>query len=240
MHFPPIPPVEVIAAMLIVIFFAIGLHEYAHCKFADMAGDPTPRIYGRVTLNLTKHFEPLGTIMMVLTQLTGVGIGWGRPAPMDERKMRNPRWDHFAAVIAGPLSNVVQAVLYALALRLLVRGGVVDWGQILGSILARADMDLGARPTFLAALLGYGVLTNIGLAIFNMIPIAPLDGHWIVGDLLPPRSRVGWLQWQRRYGSQILLVLVLLPTFVPQLDLLGQVLGRPVFAAFRFLTGAPF
>src|SRR5580658_8524945 len=96
-----------------VLFFGVGLHEYAHCKFADMAGDPTPGIYGRVTLNLTKHFELYGTLMMIVTALVGFGIGWGRPAPMDPRKMKNPRWDFFAAVAAGPITNLLQAIIYA-------------------------------------------------------------------------------------------------------------------------------
>lgn len=77
-HTPPLPN---ILAMIIVIFFAIGLHEYAHCKFADMAGDPTPRMYGRVTLNLFKHFDPLGSIMILFTVLNGFGIGWEDPRP---------------------------------------------------------------------------------------------------------------------------------------------------------------
>ena len=240
MHFPSIPPVPVLMAMAIVIFLAIGFHEYAHCKFADMAGDPTPRFYGRVTLDLTKHFEPIGTLMIVFTTLSGVGIGWGRPAPMDERKMRNPRWDHFAAVIAGPVSNLVQAVIYAGFLRAFVRTGVVTWEQVGVSIL-RGRGEFREQATFLAALLTLGVLTNLGLAIFNMIPLGPLDGHWIVGDLMPPRYRAGWLLWQRRYGNQILLALILIPSFVPQFpDVLSQVLGRPVFGAFKFLTGAPF
>ena len=240
MHFPPIPPVPVIAAMLIVIFLAIGLHEYAHCKFADLAGDPTPRMYGRVTLDLTKHFEPVGTIMMILTQLTGVGIGWGRPAPMDPRKMRNPRWDHFTAVAAGPVSNLAQAVLYAFVLRLSVGRGVLGWDTILISTFDHSDPNLPIHPTFLGALLGYGVLTNMGLAIFNLIPLGPLDGHWLVGDLLPDRLRYGWLNWQRRYGNPVLLALILVPSFIPQLDFLGTILGKPLLAAFRFLTGAPF
>ncbi|MFX9042700.1 hypothetical protein ABTN45_19905, partial [Acinetobacter baumannii] len=69
-------PVQTIATLL-VLFFGIGLHEYAHCKVADRAGDPTPRTYGRVTLNLLKHFDPMGAIMIVLTTFYGFGIGWG-------------------------------------------------------------------------------------------------------------------------------------------------------------------
>src|SRR5579862_7063453 len=111
MNFPNFPP-EFVLVQIIVLFLGVGLHEYAHCKFADMAGDPTPSFYGRLTLNLFKHFELVGTMMMILSSLSGFGIGWGKPAPMDPKKMRNPRWDFFFAVLAGPISNVVQAVIY--------------------------------------------------------------------------------------------------------------------------------
>src|ERR1019366_3379020 len=99
---------QVALAQIIVLFFGIGLHEYAHCKFADLAGDPTPRYYGRVTLNLTKHFDPLGTLMMIVSSLTGYGIGWGKPAPINPKKMKNPRIDTFIAVAAGPITNLLQ------------------------------------------------------------------------------------------------------------------------------------
>jgi hypothetical protein len=154
---PSLPPIETILAIIIVIFFAIGLHEYAHCKFADMAGDPTPSIYGRVTLNLTKHFEPAGTLMMIISSLTGVGIGWGRAAPINPAKMRNPRWDTFAAVAAGPISNVIQALFYAVALRFALSSGTVTLDSLFDALTHKPT-------TFVAALLGMGVLLNLGLA----------------------------------------------------------------------------
>ena len=100
-----------ILASLIAIFLAIGIHEYAHCKMADMAGDPTPGIHGRVTLNLFKHFEIMGTIMILVTVLAGVGLGWGKPAPMDPRRMENPKRDFFWAVAAGPISTALREIV---------------------------------------------------------------------------------------------------------------------------------
>src|SRR5580693_4798526 len=105
---------EYALAQAIVLFLGVDLHEYSHCKFADMAGDPTPAYYGRVTLDLTKHFEITEVMMMIFTSLVGYGIGWGKPAPVNGAKMKNPRVDLFVAVAAGPVSNVVQAFIYAL------------------------------------------------------------------------------------------------------------------------------
>lgn len=228
-----IPPPEVILAFAIVIFFAIGLHEYAHCKFAELAGDPTPRLYGRVTLNLTKHFEPMGTMMMVLSSLSGVGMGWGRPAPMDSRRMRNPRWDLFAAVLAGPVSNVVQALVYAVALRLALRGGAIGLGDV-GQALDRE------HTPFLAALLALGALVNLSLAVFNLLPLGPLDGHWLFGLLLPEKQNILWNQWHRRYGRTILWILVLMPAFTNQMvSPLGSYFRLTVPRLFSLFTGVP-
>ncbi|MCB0826582.1 MAG: site-2 protease family protein, partial [Armatimonadetes bacterium] len=155
-------------ASMIVIFFAIGIHEFAHCWFADAAGDPTPRSMGRVTLNLFKHFEPVGTFMIVFTSLTGYGIGWGKAAPMNPARMDNPRRDFFFAVAAGPLSNVLQAAFFGFTIRVLASTGL-----------------LYKLPQFAIMLLFLGVFINIGLFLFNLIPLGPLDGQWLVGLLLP-------------------------------------------------------
>jgi len=215
--FGPIDP-QVALAQIIVIFFGIGLHEYAHCKFADLAGDPTPSYYGRVTLNLFKHFDPAGAMFILFTILCGFGIGWGKPSPMDPRKMRNPRWDWFIAVIAGPLSNVLQSVIYAMILRIGLRSGALLLGD--------------GRPSFLFTLLIYGVLTNLALAIFNMIPIGPLDGKWLLGLLMPERQRYEWFRFNDRIGFVGLFGLILFLQFskIP-------ITAGPVSAAFRFLTG---
>jgi Zn-dependent protease len=209
-----------VAASLIVIFFAIGLHEYAHCKLADAAGDPTPRYFGRVTLNLFKHFDPMGSIMIIITTLYGFGIGWGKPAPMDSRRMRNPRWDFFAAVAAGPICNFFQAVIYAVIIRIVIASG-------------------GGLPLFLGFLLFYGVVINLSLMFFNLIPLGPLDGHWLIGQLLPENIRYKWNQWNTQMGTYILFGLIFLGQFTT-ISPLRFVLGPPVDATFKFLTGISF
>jgi Zn-dependent protease len=209
---------------ILVALLSIAIHEYAHCKFADMAGDPTPGIYGRVTLNPLVHLDPLGTIMIVFTSISGFGIGWGRPAPMDPRKMKDPRWDHFWAVAAGPLSNILQAGIYAIVLRGLILAGMVGPGQL----------------ELLKVFLILGVIVNIGLALFNLIPLGPLDGHWLVGLLMPEPQRIRWFQWNRVAGSILLLILVLGGPFIRSIigfDPIDTVLFRPAMFLTRFFLG---
>ena len=223
------------AATAFVIFFAIGLHEYAHCKVADMAGDPTPGIYGRVTLDLRKHFDPLGTIMMFITSLTGYGIGWGKPAPINPAKMGNPRWDALAAVAAGPISNILQAIIYAVPLRYMYASGALN--------------DPGPDgPPFLFLLLSTGVRINLALAFFNLIPLGPLDGHWIVGQLLPEKPRHYWYRFNRGapgsigIGTAILMVLIFGSQFLEHsigFSPLWIMVGQPITYMFRLLTGRP-
>lgn len=180
-----------LAAQLIVVFFAIGLHEFAHAKVADMAGDPTPRYMGRVTLNLFKHFDAMGAIMILFTSISGFGIGWGKPVMVDPRKMKNPRWDHFASVAAGPLSNILQAGVWAIFFRVF-------------HMFAPAFLSI----EFVFYLLLFGVLTNLGVAFFNLIPLGPLDGHWLVGAFLPDPARYKWYVFNRSFGSMALLIVI--------------------------------
>lgn len=186
-----LPPASTIISIAIVVFLSIGLHEYAHAKLADMAGDPTPRYYGRVTLNLTKHFELLGTIMMIFTSLTGYGIGWGKPVPMDPRKMRNPRWDHLVAVAGGPITNLLLAAVFAILVRLYLM------------------MPAASVSPVVLEFLFLGVLVNVSLFSFNLIPMGPLDGMWVVSTFLPDPARMNWIRFNLGFGSILFLMIVI-------------------------------
>lgn len=202
--------------IMISIFFGIGLHEFAHAKLADAAGDPTPRMYGRVTLNLFKHFDPLGTIMIIITAIAGVGIGWGRPVPMDPRRMKNPKWDHFAAVLGGPMTNLALAAFAAILFRLL--------------------LPTASQNGFLFLLLLTMVQVNVGLFLFNLLPIGPLDGMWIFGTFLDDRSRVAWTRWNLTTGQFVFLFIILIGQF-SGFSLIGKIIG-PLFERIaRFLLG---
>ena len=207
-------------ATIIILFLAIGIHEYAHCKFADMAGDPTPAYYGRVTLDLTKHFEMSGVIMMVLSTLSGFGLGWGKPAPCNPSKMRNPRVDWFVSVAAGPISNVCQALIYAFLLRLAIKWQFVQH-------ISSAEAHL-----FVAYLLFGGVAINLALACFNLIPFGPLDGHWLVGLLLPEKQRYHWFKFNQQIGMPGLFVAIIALQFLHISPTAG-----PVGALFKLFVG---
>jgi Zn-dependent protease len=221
-------PLEWIITYGLVIFLAIGLHEYAHCKVADLSGDPTPGSFGRVTLNLTKHFEPAGTMMIVLTTLTGFGIGWGRPAPMNPRLMRNPRWDFFAAVMAGPLSNVLQAGVWALVMRLFL------------ALSPQTLVTAQGGDSALGLFLFLGVYVNLALAFFNFIPIGPLDGRWLVGQILPDKPRLYWYRFNDRVGFIGLFVLIIASQIIDRqfgYSIIWDTIGPPIEFLFRFFTG---
>lgn len=206
---------EELLSVLLAIFFALTVHEYAHAKIADMSGDPTPRYYDRVTLNPLKHIDPLGAFMIIFTTLSGFGIGWGKPVPMDPRKMKNPKWDHFWAVAAGPISSFAQAALYALILRTQITQGI----------------------PFLFHFAEYGMIINLGICFFNLIPLGPLDGHHLVHAFLPKKIGQKWYLWNRQKGSLILLMFIILGQLNPSFSIINMILAPCVTEALKFLIG---
>ncbi len=176
------PILFVISAVGLVI--AITVHEFAHAYTADKLGDPTPGLQGRITLNPLAHMDPWGTLFIVL-----VGFGWGRPVQFDPFNLRDMRRDAAIISFAGPLSNIVLAILT--------------------SLIAFGLQSVDMLNPFLRLICFYFIFMNIGLAVFNMIPIHPLDGFKIVGGLLSREKAHEWYQLER-YGF-IFLLLILVP-----------------------------
>jgi len=164
----------------IVFILALTVHEFAHAYIADKLGDPTPRSYGRLTLNPLAHLDPLGTLAIIF-----IGFGWAKPVPFDVYNLRNPRRDSMLIALAGPISNLLLAVLASFLLRFL-------------------------PSSIFSYLLGYLVIGNVSLAIFNLIPVFPLDGEKILGGLLSPDLYREYANIMAQYGT-IILVLMLLP-----------------------------
>ncbi len=186
--------IQRIAVWILPVIFAITVHEAAHGWVAKKYGDNTADIQGRLTVNPIKHIDWLGTVILPgLLLLTGTGFifGWAKPVPVDARNFKKPLHDMAMVALAGPLSNVLMALSWAM--------------------LARLGMAIGASAEFISLPLIYsgiaGISINLVLALINLLPIPPLDGSRILTALLPHR-----LAWQynqlERYGFIILLVLL--------------------------------
>ena len=166
-------------SFLVAIVIAITIHEFAHAKAAQMAGDPTPGQAGRVTLNPLAHFDPIGTVMIILA-----GFGWGKPVPVNHLFFKRPRVDNILVSFWGPLSNIITAILVSIPLRL----GVVG------------EYDVVLIPL---------VLMNLVLAFFNLIPVYPLDGSHILVGLLPLRQAQKVSEFYARFGMIMLILLIM-------------------------------
>ncbi len=171
---------------ILYIIISISIHEFAHAFSADRLGDPTARAAGRLTLNPFAHIDPLGTVILPLSLLLLSGgafaYGWGKPTPFDPYNLKNPRRDAGIISIAGPLSNLLLAVIISIAIHFL--------------------------PYIYAVFLTPLVLTNIGLAIFNLVPIGPLDGQKIIFALLPRDLAYEFQTIMNRFGTLILIFMI--------------------------------
>ena len=177
----------------------IVLHELAHALAAEKLGDPTARMSGRITLNPKAHFDPLGALMYILSSLAGFGFGWAKPVPINPFNFRKPRRDMAISSLAGPVSNLLQLVSWAVLLHLL-KSDLAGTGNIgMAYITARMNNDL------LGYVLVMGLLVNGALLGFNLLPIPPLDGSRVLAFLLPERYAYV-LDRLEPYGFGILLL----------------------------------
>lgn len=202
-----------IVLAFIGLLLALTVHEAAHAWAANRLGDPTAKLQGRLSLNPAVHIDPVGTILLPLLAfvLNAPIIGWAKPVPVDGRYLKHFRRDFMWIALAGPVSNLLLAVLASLLLRALPLMPVT-----VGTIAV-------VEPLLQFA---YGFFRiNILLAVFNMIPVPPLDGSNVVAALLPPRLAYKWDQ-VRQYGIFILYGLMLS-------GVLGTLIGPPS----RFLVG---
>ena len=191
-------------AFIIAIILGITVHEFMHAYTAHRLGDDTARLLGRLSLNPMAHLDPFGTLLLVLA-----GFGYGKPVPFNESRLRSAMGVTFVA-IAGPLANLALAALCAIPLRF---GTASALGGIYEEILIAV------------------VTWNCVLAIFNLVPIPPLDGANVVYGLLPPRQQYAWRTYQQ-YGPFLLLLILLA---APQI--LSSLVFGPALAIARFLVG---
>lgn len=201
---------------IIALIIAITVHEFAHAWTANELGDPTSKNQGRLTLNPLAHLDPVGSLMVLFA-----GFGWGRPVPVNPYMLRMEPTAGMALVsCAGPASNVLTALLFAIPLRL----GLLPTG--FGSRVVPSIEGLFFTIIFI----------NLALAVFNLIPLAPLDGYKVALALLP-YELANRLRQAETYGPIILILLVFLPNLVG-VNVLGRIMLPPIRFMFSLMTGS--
>ncbi|MCL4439519.1 MAG: site-2 protease family protein [Firmicutes bacterium] len=197
-----VPSFEEFILKLLLIFFALPLHEYAHALVAYKLGDNTAKYEGRLTLNPIKHLDPLGTLLIFFGP-----IGWAKPVPVNPFHFENRKRGMMLVSLAGPGANFLLAVVGAV---------------LLGIFRASADLQY---------ILYYFMVLNVWLAVFNLLPLPPLDGSKILAGILPGRQE--WLYQLEKYGFPVLFLLIFFGFLTPILTFFAS----PIIELFAVLAG---
>ena len=188
------PDLSQLLIILSVLLFSLTIHETAHAVTADWYGDPTARRLGRISLNPLVHLDPVGSLLLPVLGFLFAGfvIGWAKPVPVNPANLKNHRRDFLVIAAAGPISNIVLAM-----------GASVLLGAVPGGLEAAEGIP-GALATF-----GFAMLQlNLLLAVFNLLPVPPLDGGNVLAGLLPEALAASYDRLVRPYGFVILIVLM--------------------------------
>ncbi|MDC9714431.1 MAG: site-2 protease family protein [Gammaproteobacteria bacterium] len=187
------PDFQTLLIYALPLIFAITVHEVAHGWVANQRGDATARMLGRLTLNPIKHIDPVGTLLVpAVLYFTGSPFlfGWAKPVPINFNALKSPKQDMILVALAGPVSNFIMALLWLLV----------------------ATFTLDMSDQFLLKMAGFGIVINLVLGVFNLLPIPPLDGSRVVAALLPNNLAYEYDKLER-YGLFILLGLLFLGVF---------------------------
>lgn len=208
-----------IAWVAIFLLISGPVHECAHAYAAWKMGDGTARLFGRLTLDPITHFDPVGggllilsVVLSVVSNASGVGFGWAKPTPVNPYNLRGKHADSIVAA-AGPVSNLVMAGIFAIALRVML--GADNWP------------NNDNVPDLITLVLLVGVEINVALCLFNLIPVAPLDGSHVLLDFVSPRTAMEMRAFMNQYGLLLLVVVVLMtsrvinPILVPIVNFLA-------------------
>lgn len=209
--------IGVIMSALIVIFLTLPVHEFAHGFIAYKLGDPTPRQQGRLTLNPIAHIDPIGALGILL-----FGIGWAKPVSVNARYFKSPKWGMAITAFAGPLANIIMALIF-----LVFRNLVWMWG-----------INSGLNDTvyiLLFTFFYYVANINVYLAVFNFIPIPPFDGSRVLFAFLPTRYYFAVMRYERYIFIGLLVVL-----YLGVLDYPLTFLSNYILAGLNYIAALPF
>ena len=196
---------------IIILIFSVVVHEVSHGLMADRLGDPTPRLQGRLTLNPLKHLDPIGSfIVPLITSLAGFTFGWARPVEYNPYNIQNKRQGEFLIALAGPVSNLILALVF--------------------SIIIRIALSTQTTVGPFIEISSYIVLINLVLAIFNLIPLPPLDGSKLLFAVLP--HQYGRLRMTLEQFAPIFILVVVF--------FLWQIISPLVLVVFQLFTGVRF
>ena len=204
MIFSNIEP-QIIVLLIPALVFSLSFHEFAHAWMAYRLGDSTAARMGRLTLNPISHLDPVGSIALLL-----MGFGWAKPVPVDVRYLRNPKEDMVKVAAAGPISNIILAIIAALALRILFSTGLIT----------------NSIKTFFIIF----IQINITLAVFNLLPVSPLDGSQILSPFLEKKFGSDMVWKMQLYGPRILFFIILF-SMVTDIHIFSFII-TPIFNLF--------
>ncbi len=217
--------VRLAALVVLSLVVAITVHEFSHALVANGLGDDTARRLGRLSLNPKKHLDPMGTVMMLVA-----GFGWGKPVPVNQHRLAHGPKGMTLVAAAGPLSNLILAFLLAIPFKL----GLLVWSPL--SLNRIAHVMTGGFREGMADIVGLMIFFNLILAVFNLIPLAPLDGSKVVGGLIPPHQAAAYARLERN-GPLILVAIVMLDIGF-SLGILRGIIGPVVDLLATVATGS--
>lgn len=194
------------------ILLSLSFHEMAHAYVSYRHGDPTARNMGRLTMNPLKHLDPLGTLMLLISMKSGFGFGWAKPVPINPTYYKNHKRGTVMVSLAGPVSNLLMAFIFSfpMALIALNSGSGITVNEIYNSSLGIYGTDFSAQ-SIIFNISRFFYMINIGLAVFNIIPIPPLDGSKILTAFLPANLYFKLMRYENYIGMAFLAVMLLKP-----------------------------
>jgi len=213
-------------AVVSALVAGIAFHEFSHAFVADSLGDRTARLRGRVSLNPARHLDPMGTIFLMIG-----GFGWGKPVPVDPRRLRNgPQTGRAMVAAAGPLANILLAMMASVPIHL----GLVDWRS---PFLVPSSVRGWEIGDYVGLYLASLIIFNVVLAVFNLLPIAPLDGFSVAVGILPRDLSLSFARLEP-YGPGILMLLIVLP-FVSRgsISILHKVMSPAINGLTELIAG---